>query len=194
MLDTNIILIGPGGTGKSTLAALVAETLDVSSLDLDRIRWDYYAEIGYEREKGEQIRREGGMPALAAYWKPFEVYSIERMMQDYPTGYVIALGAGQSVYDDPAFFERAQKALAHCSVILLLPSPDIEESLLILTQRIRVLEPEMPDSFFEMIDTMNRMFITHPANARLANRTIYTKDKTPAQTCAEILAHIRPSI
>jgi hypothetical protein len=35
--------------------------------------------------------------------------------------------------------------------------------------------------------TMNRYFLEHPANASLADHTIYTKGRTPEQTRDEIL-------
>lgn len=191
MLDTNIILIGPGGAGKTTLAKLLGEALNAPSLDLDDLRKVYYPEIGYDNDHAEAIRREGGLPALAAYWKPFEIYSVERMFQDYPAGHVIAFGAGQSVYDDPAHIERARQALAPYPVVLLLPSPDIEESIPILSARIHAIEPDLPDSFFPVIEDMNRLFLNHPSNASLATLTVYTKDQSPAETCAAILRQLK---
>ncbi|MEP7293510.1 MAG: AAA family ATPase [Chloroflexota bacterium] len=193
MLDTNLILIGPSGSGKTTLAKLLGEALGVPSIDLDNIRWDYYAEIGYDREHAEQIRKAQGMSALIHYWKPFEIYSVERMFQDYPSGHVIAFGAGQSVYDDPALFERARKALAPYTVILLLPSPDVDESISLLNERIRLREPDLPDELFPVFGEMNRSFIEHPSNARLATHIVYTKGKTSAETRDEILALVNRS-
>lgn len=190
MLKTNIILIGPSGTGKTTMARLVGDALKAPFLDLDEIRWNYYKEIGYDHEHAEKLRAEGGMEAMVAYWKPFEIYSVERMFQDYPSGYVLAFGAGQSVYDDPELFARVQKALAPYIVILLLPSPDVNESLPMLSERIRAGEPDLPDEFFPHIENMNRYFIVNPANATLADYTVYTKGKTPDETRDEILALI----
>lgn len=191
MPDGNIILIGPGGAGKSTLAKLLGVTLNCPAFDLDHDRWDYYAEIGYDRELAQQIRQERGFPALAAHWQPFDVHTVERILQDHPSGCVIAFGAGQSVYDDPVFTERVRRALEPHRVVLLLPSLDIEESLRILDQRLRRIETELPDTFFEMIAGMNRYFLTHPSNARLATFTIYTQNQAPEQTRDAILAALK---
>ncbi len=188
MLDTNIVLIGPSGTGKTTLAKLLGEALGVTSIDLDEVRWDYYAEIGYDQQHAEMLRNEQGMDAMVAYWKPFEIYSVERLFADHPAGCVIGFGAGQSVYDDAAQFERAQRALAPYTVIFLLPSPDVEESIPLLNARIHESEPELPEAFFEVISRWNRNFIEHPSNHNLATHVVYTKDKTPEQTRDEILA------
>lgn len=191
MLKTNVVLIGPSGTGKTTMARLVGDALKAPFLDLDEIRWNYYKEMGYDHEHAEKLRAEGGMDAMLAYWKPFEIHSVERMFQDYPSGYVLAFGAGQSVYDDAEMFARVQAALAPYLVILLLPSPDVDESLPMLSARIRAQEPDLPDEFFPNIENMNRYFIKHPSNAVLADYTVYTKGKLPEQTRDEILAIVR---
>ncbi len=192
MLDTNIILIGPSGTGKTTLAKLLGESLDIPWLELDDLRKEYYAEIGYDNGKAQQIFQQGGMKAMVDYWKPFEIYSVERMLADYPSGHVLAFGAGQSVYDDPAFAERVQKALAgYPYVILLLPAPDVDESVFILHERIRLGFPDFPAEAAQQMDEMNRYFIENPSNARLATFTFYTSGKTSAETRDEVLAALK---
>ncbi|MFN8447166.1 MAG: shikimate kinase [Anaerolineae bacterium] len=191
--DANIILIGPSGAGKTTLAKMLGEALGMSWFDLDDLRWGYYAEIGYDREYAEALHEAEGFAALIAYWKPFEIYSVERLFQDYPAGHVFAFGAGQSVYDDPAFAERARVALAPHHVILLLPSTDTAESVQILNDRIRISEPELPEQLFGMIGAMNRDIIEHPANASLADLTLYTSDQTPEATRDAILAWLAQS-
>lgn len=189
-----IILIGPSKTGKTTLMKLLGEALNRPYLDLDKLRWDYYVEIGYDREKGEAIRREGGMQALAAHWKPYDIYAVERVLSDYPTDHVLAFGAGHSVYEDAAQFERAKTGLSPFPhVILLLPSPDVDEAVSQLKARLRADEPEMPDDFIDTIGEINRYFIEHPSNAQLATLTVYTGGKSPAETCHEIMAHIQDS-
>jgi len=188
MLDTNIILIGHSGTGKTTLAKLLGEALDLPWLELDDLRKEYYTEIGYDNAVAQQRFMESGMKAMVDYWKPFEIYSVERMLEDYPTNHILAFGAGQSVYDDPTFATRAQQALdPYPYVILLLPSPDVDESVFILHERMRLGFPDFPAEAAAQMDEMNRYFIEHPSNARLAKFTFYTAGKSSAETCAEVL-------
>jgi hypothetical protein len=188
----SIIFIGPANAGKSTQAKLVGAALGLPVLHLDDLRWGYYAEIGYDREKAEQIRREGGMKAIAAHWKPFDIHAVERVLADYPRGYAISFGAGHSFYDDPAMLERAKKALAGFpNVVLLLPSPDTDESVQIMKERLHADVPEFTEEGLEHIAQINRIFIEHPSNATLATLTVYTAGKTPEQTCDEILQTLR---
>ncbi|MEO8606624.1 MAG: shikimate kinase [Chloroflexota bacterium] len=188
MLDTNIILIGPLATGKSTIGKLLGAALNIPALELDDLRWSYYAEIGYDPEHAEQLRRAGGIRARGNYRKPFEIHSVKRMLQDYPAGYVLSFGAGNSVYDDPAHQERAERVLApYPYIILLLPSTDVRESVHILTERFRKLVPECGEDDLKQVIELNRHFTENPANARLATYIVYTGDKSPAESCDDIL-------
>lgn len=184
----SIILIGPSKAGKTTLAQALGEAMGWSWLDLDKLRWGYYAEIGYDPGLADAHRRHGGIVELAGYWRPFDVYGVERVLQDYPTDHVIAFGAGHSYYDDPALFKRAREALEpYPHVILLLPSPDVEESTAELERRLRESEPDMAETSIRGIMAMNRTFLTHPSNALLATRTVYTLGKSIEQSVQEIL-------
>ena len=123
------------------------------------------------------------MPALAAYWKPFDIHAVERILADFPSDHVIAFGAGHSVYEDGAAFERARRALAGHQVIYILPSPNIEESMQVLKDRVAAIgfDPEGD------ITKVNRTFLEHHSNYDLATITVYTKDKTPEETCQQII-------
>lgn len=192
MLNTNLILIGPLAAGKSTVGKLLGAALHTPALELDDLRWGYFAEIGYDADHAEQLRREGGIQARGAYWKPFEIYSVERLLQDYPAGHVLSLGAGNSVYDDPTHAERVQKALApYPYVILLLPSADVNESARILMERFQALVPDCAPEDLQQVAALNRYFVEQPANARLAKYIVYTASKSPAATCADILALLK---
>lgn len=189
----SIILIGPSKTGKSTVAKRISAALGIPWIELDEARWGYYAEIGYDPERAKHIRHAGGMKALAAYWKPFDIHGVERVLADYPRGHVISFGAGHSVYEDASMLARAQAALAGFPhVFLLLPSPDVDESVQMMKERLRADEPEFGEEGLEAIAQINRFFVEHPSNACLATTTLYTAGKTPQQTADEILQALRP--
>ena len=84
------------------------------------------------------------------------------------------------MYEDDGLFKRVQKILSpYKNIILLLPSPDLEESIEILNEREEFLR--------EMKPNINEHFIKHHSNYDLAKYTVYTKGKTPEETCEDIL-------
>ena len=150
---------------------------------MDEHRWHYYQEIGYDEALAKQKRETAGAWAINQYWQPFEAYAVERLLADYKNC-VIDFGAGHSVYEDDALFQRVQHALApYPNVILLLPSADLDESIRILRDR----NKQLPED----IQQVNEHFVRHRSNYRLAKCTVYTKAQTPEETCDEILHLVR---
>lgn len=93
---------------------------------------------------------------------------------------MIDFGAGHSVYEDTSLFHRVQKVLEfYPNIVLLLPSPDLDESLRILNERNEYVPDGSPN--------INEHFLRHSSNYILAKFTVYTKEKTPQETCHEIL-------
>jgi shikimate kinase len=188
-LDLPILLIGPMAAGKTTIARYLAQKLGLVQHELDDRRWDYYNEIGYDPALAAQIHSQKGLTALArGYWKPFEIHAVERGLADFADG-VISFGAGHSVYEDDVQFERIQRLLApYKNVILLLPCADLDESAAILKERYIAQEPDIePDpQALEMID----FFLRDPSNQRLAKQVIYTKGKSPEETCEEVIQQL----
>jgi len=188
-VNANIILIGPVKAGKSTVAALLGQQLEMPVFDFDEQRWQYYEEIGYDKDMAQTIREEQGVAALAEYWKPFDIYTVERVLKAFPAGYVIAFGAVHSFYADDVLFARAKKALAPFrNVILLLPSADEEESIRILRQRLLIKRPDL--NVEEMI-ALDRMFIEHHSNYDLAKIIVYNMGQSPHETCDEIKGKLK---
>jgi len=178
-MGLGIILIGPIGAGKSTIGTLIARKLRVPSVSLDTVRFKYYRQIGYDQPMAEAIELEQGFLGLYRYWKPFEAYAVERVLAEF-NHCVIDFGAGHSVYEDNALFDRVQRALhSYANVVLLLPSPDLDESVQILKQR-------RGECLSQGVD-FHEHFVKHASNHALAKHVVYTKDKTPRATCAEIL-------
>ena len=181
LLDRNspeVFLIGPMGAGKSTLGKLLAEQLGRPQVSLDDIRWDYYKEIGYDQAVQREIREREGFAGVYRYWKRFEAYAVERAVQEHH-GCVMDFGAGHSVQENGADFARIQAVMApHPNVVLLLPSPNLDEA-------IRLLREYTP---FKVGDIQfTRYLVTHPAFQTLATQVVYTAEKTPATVCEEIL-------
>ena len=177
-LSSDIILIGPVRTGKSTIGKLLADQLALPQVSLDDLRWKYYAEIGYDPQLAQKYRRQGGFLALVLYWNLFAAHAVERLLIDHHNC-VFDFGAG--IYESRESFARVQQALkAYRNVILLLPSPDMEESLQILTAR-----DTQPPS--DLNFDFNRHFLGHHTYYDLAKFTVYTKGRTPEETCREIL-------
>jgi shikimate kinase len=136
VIDSTIVLIGHVRAGKTVVGKLLAERLGIPRFSLDDERWKYYAEIGYDESEASRIAKSSdGIISLLSYWKPFEAHAVERVLADHP-GSVLDFGAGHSVYTDEELFSRVQRALApYPNVIMLLPTPDLDESVRILNER-----------------------------------------------------------
>lgn len=182
-MPNDIILIGPVRVGKTTVGKLLSERCQLPQVSLDELRWKYYQEIGYDPDLAGKIRETGGFVALVFYWKLFDAYAVERVLAEHQ-GCVIDFGAGASMYESTEMFERVKKALApYPNIILLLPSPDMDESVRILNQR----TSDLPGAFGQGFN-WHEYFLGQARYYQLAKHIVYTHGKTPEETCDEIMA------
>lgn len=172
-----VILIGQIRVGKSTVGKLLAERLNLPQRSLDVVLDSYLDSIGYDRERAAGLKKIG-FYELTQYWKAFEPYGVEQIVAE-PEPAVIDLGGGHSVYENIDLFARVKKALSPFpNVFLIMPSPDLEESIRILNER--------TNGFVSNGYDFHDHFVRSRCNYELAKHTVYTKGKTPEETCEEI--------
>jgi shikimate kinase len=185
----DIVLIGPMQTGKSTLGKLLAEKLGVRPAPLDPIAWKYYILAGFEPDKARHLKETEGELSSYRYFEQFLLPALESHLRE-SRGCVIDLGAGHTVYWDDNLFARAKAILApYPNLVLILPSPDLEESSTILrerTSKIAWLNKIREESGLDL----NEQFLRHHSNFDLAKFTFYTKGRSPEQTADEILENL----
>lgn len=169
ILSKSIILIGPMGSGKSTISYRLQEKLNMSHISLDN---KDKLSIYYKKEREFNN------------FKDFEFYLTSSVLTNLQEPTIIDFGAGHSIYENKAMFLEIKNLISRFeNVILLMPSKDKEESLVILNKRKGIEE----DSH-KYRD--NKHFVNMPCNYELATLTIYTKDKTPNQIVDEIIAKV----
>jgi shikimate kinase len=185
--ETTIILIGPICAGKSSVAELLAAKLGLPQHAIDDLRWGLFADTDYDKNVARQLHEAGDTLGRLEYMKPFEASAVERIVVEKRG--VIDFGAGHSVYEDEELLARVEQALAPVDhVILLLPSPDADESTRVLNARFRELLEREVGQVDEKLLALNEHFVRHPSNQRLAKLIVYTEGRTVEQTAEEIAA------
>ena len=183
---SDIVLIGPMRAGKTTVAKCLVEKLGVQGASMDVTGRKDYKQAGFSSAKRLILRCVKGQLCAYQYFQQFLLPALERYLPEN-RNCVIDLGAGHTVYWNDPDLERARKLLApYSNVVLILPSPDLDESATILRERTRDiawLNRIRRQNGFDM----NERFLRHRSNFDLAKFTVYTENKTPRQTADEIL-------
>lgn len=188
----SVVLIGPTGVGKSAVGSVLAKDLGWPLIELDDLRSTWYPEFGLDPETERNAMAQGGLLELVAAWKPYELLSVERVMQEYPTNTVIAFGGGQSVFVDESQIQRARTALSAASrVILMQPMEHGEESMHLLLDRLReipfVTQQQHPEEFLRAFAPILKMQLQSESNKLLATELIVTGHSTPEELAHHIL-------
>ncbi|MBS1983841.1 MAG: hypothetical protein JST16_06690 [Bdellovibrionales bacterium] len=158
----------------------MAKITGVPNVPMDKVRWYYYFKDGYSLETERALP---SFTATLAYWKPFEVKAIRRILTEFPQA-ILDFGAGHSYFTDSDQFDEVKSLLEPLpNVFLLLPSANKEQSLAICNQRLEARKGQALD--ITEIDA-NRNFIFHESNYKLAKHIVYTQHQTAEQVAEEI--------
>ncbi len=169
--NNTIILIGPMGTGKSTVAKLLENQIE----GMHRISLDNKDLLKMLYEKERKFRD----------FKNFEFMLTGTVLSSLKKPCIIDFGAGHSVYEDKNLREQMKKMCAQFkNIILLLPSMDKEKSREVLAERRKI-------KLGSHKDQDNWHFITSPNNYELATNTLYEENKTPEDISREILQLVK---
>jgi hypothetical protein len=153
------------------------------SLSLDSIANKYYEANSFSSSHFHEIKDNTGYLEAYRYWWPSLAYAAQHVVQDYPDC-VIDFGAGHSHYEDESLFMNVSAALScYSNIILLLPSPDLDKSVLLLRER------NGRDWVHDGYDFIEH-WVKDDCNHRLSTMTIYTDGKKPEETRDEILKTI----
>lgn len=181
-----VVFIGPAFAGKTTLVRLVAPEFELCAVDLDEIADGYYREV--RRGVDEFLERAARTDFESAYrwWQQGHPHAVKRVLEDHPDA-MVALGAGHTYYLDDTLFASVAALLQDRYPILVLPSPDLNESIRIL--RARAIDSSGSDWRHGGIDLIER-WVRDPANHMLASWTVYTEDRPPSETAQHIVRHL----
>lgn len=170
VLEGSYLLIGPMGTGKSTIARELARRNDMPKLSLDShddlpSEWEYASRRRLDTEARDAFITASALSSLGQ-----------------PT--VVDFGAGDSVYDDPLIKHEMDMLISRFkNVVLILPAADKASSLAFLNGRVRERGPHQVG-----FEGDNGRFVYRPNNEALATRTVYTDygKKSAEQVAREI--------
>ncbi len=178
--NSSIILIGPMGVGKTSVAKIVAEKLNKKYIDIDELRGSYYIKMkGFDMEELMSLTDE----AWYNYMKPFEAQMVKLVLDEFEDA-VFDFGAGHSVYKDDEHIASVEKSLKpYKNVIFLRYSLDDQESLNVLDKR----HSDVPDEMKPFLRRLNEYMIKSKCNEKFAKYIIDTKSLSIEETAERVI-------
>lgn len=175
ILENSILLIGPMGTGKSSIANGLQDKLKMPKVSLDDT--EFLKSIYKDRDKFDNF-------------KDFEFYLTSTVLTSLPEPVIIDFGAGHSVYENPIVFYEMKKLINRFkNVELILPDKDMDKSLAFLSDRLKTRYDNgiIPG---DVVST-NKHFLECPCNYELATDVVYSIGKTNDDVVSDIIENVQ---
>lgn len=189
-----IILIGPISAGKSSVANVLSQKLNIPITPVDWIRYYYYFKSGLDLDKMEIMKKEN-FSDWFDFMRPYELDCVKSILSDeFMQNSVIELGAGHSYYSEKSQMEDFKKILSdYKNVFYLIPSSDNNVSLEILKERINreLSESDIDAEKVEVIMNVNKKIIESKLNEQVAKKVIYTNQKSIEEIAEEIIKNLK---
>lgn len=185
----NIMLIGPLGTGKSTISKHLSQNTGLKNFPIDKLKWFYRFKNGYDLIESSNRLLYGGFEALIEYasnfFGPKELSEILCSFNG-----IIDLGATDTHSTDANRLQEIEMLFEnHNNIFLILPYECNEHSHQILSERLRkrYKYDELKKTVIDSYIKKNKEFLESPTNRSLAKHIIYTNDRSYDAIVEEII-------
>ncbi|MEO9532895.1 MAG: hypothetical protein ABJG68_15190 [Crocinitomicaceae bacterium] len=175
----NIILVGPLATGKSTVAEHLSNITGLRNVPVDKVKWHYRFQNGYDLVKSRNILRSNGFDALLDYAKDFFGPNDLKDVLSRFEG-IIDFGATDTHSKDLSRLAEIYKLLdPYPNIFLILPYEDESLSEEVLEKRLRkrLKDDPLKGPVLETYLKKNREFLYSPNSIAAAKHVIYTNDR-----------------
>jgi adenylate kinase family enzyme len=179
----SLVLIGPYGVGKTTIAKLVAEQLGLPQYSLDELA-DKYRE-GFAGGACAALHSQAACDSAAL--EEWHVYLVTTFLDEHAgEASILDLGAGHALFSEDNI-ERVSSSFDNHFVVLLMPSNEPADCHRYLAQR----NGMHPEKSTKPHLAWNRYFLAHASPALLADSVVYLKERTPNEVALEIVNLIK---
>lgn len=173
IINNSIILIGPMGVGKSSVAKELSELTNMPKISLDNRTQlkDLYANRDKFLSK-----------------KEFELYLVGSVFNSLKEPAIIDFGAGHSIYKTPLMFYEFQRLMKKFkNVVYLVPSEDKTEALEIINERVQQRGKNNSVDY----EKINKEHLESPCNNLVATMKVCTKGLSVDEVTKKVLVNVK---